>query len=277
MNVVEHLTSATAEGAPTPCRNCMWWQTRPAGKAGDSDRWKRDIEDDFGPWGKLYVDEGRVIGLIQYGPSERFARARHLPAGPPDRDAVLVTCAYLVDAHSPWVLQSLFLAAIGECRDRGLPALETFGYRYPSGEGFARGSSATAPSSRPTSCTTSASTPSAAPAASAWSGSTCARSSRRSTRAGWPGYARGWRSSARHRLAFAEPPRHYRRMTDRRPRKDVSDGTSVRPWAAGADGTWRSRGVRPPLRHVCVGRLRRGACGSCATASWRRTSCRTPS
>jgi hypothetical protein len=50
---------------------------------------------------------------------------------------VLVTCAYLVDAHSPWVLQSLFLAAIGECRDRGLPALETFGYRYPSGEGFA--------------------------------------------------------------------------------------------------------------------------------------------
>ena len=32
---------------------------------------------------------------------------------------MLVTCAYLVDASSPWVLQSLFLAAIGEARDRG--------------------------------------------------------------------------------------------------------------------------------------------------------------
>jgi hypothetical protein len=31
------------------------------------------------------------------------------------------------------VLQSLFLAAIGEARDRGVKAIETFGYRYPEG------------------------------------------------------------------------------------------------------------------------------------------------
>ena len=137
MTGVEHLTGATVGVAPVPCRDCMWWQTRPAGKPGDRQRWKRELEDGFGPWGKLYVEDDRVIGLIQYGPSDRFARARHLPAGPPGRDAVLVTCAYLTDAHSPWVLQSLFLAAIGECRDRGLPALEAFGYRYPPDEGFA--------------------------------------------------------------------------------------------------------------------------------------------
>jgi hypothetical protein len=35
------------------------------------------------------------------------------------------------------VLQSLFLAAIGECRDRGGPALEAFAYRYGAGEDFA--------------------------------------------------------------------------------------------------------------------------------------------
>src|SRR6476469_2607029 len=137
MTGVEHLNGATVGVAPVPCRDCMWWQTRPAGKPGDRRRWKRELEDDFGPWGKLYVEDDRVIGLIQYGPSDRFARARHLPAGPPGRDAVLVTCAYLTDAHSPWVLQSLFLAAIGECRDRGLPALEAFGNRFPPDEGFA--------------------------------------------------------------------------------------------------------------------------------------------
>jgi len=32
------------------------------------------------------------------------------------------------------VLQSLFLAAIGEARDKGVKAIETFGYRYPEGE-----------------------------------------------------------------------------------------------------------------------------------------------
>jgi hypothetical protein len=114
----------------------MWWQTRPGHRPVGRERWMADSEDEFGPWGKLYVDEGPVIGLIQYGPADRFARARQLPAGPPSRDAVLVTCAYLTGANSPWVLQSLFLAAIGECRDRGLPALEAFGYQYPSGETF---------------------------------------------------------------------------------------------------------------------------------------------
>jgi hypothetical protein len=134
---VDHLTGATLGAAPRPCRECMWWQTRAGREPDERRRWVADAEDDFGPWGKLYRDASGVIGLIQYGPAQAFPRAQTLPAGPPSRDAVLVTCAYLTDAHSPWVLQSLFLAAIGECRDRGLPALETFAYRYPSGEDFA--------------------------------------------------------------------------------------------------------------------------------------------
>jgi len=32
------------------------------------------------------------------------------------------------------VLQSLFLAAIGEAKDKGAAALEAFAYRYPEGE-----------------------------------------------------------------------------------------------------------------------------------------------
>ncbi len=54
--------------------------------------------------------------------------------GPPSRDAVLVTCAYVVDPGMPWVMQSLFLAAIGDARDRGAKALETFAYAYREGE-----------------------------------------------------------------------------------------------------------------------------------------------
>jgi hypothetical protein len=44
------------------------------------------------------------------------------------------TCAYLVTSAMPWVEQSLFLAAIGEARDKGAKALEAFAYRYPEGE-----------------------------------------------------------------------------------------------------------------------------------------------
>ena len=34
----------------------------------------------------------------------------------------------------PWALQSLFLAAIGEARDRGASSIEAFAYRYVEGE-----------------------------------------------------------------------------------------------------------------------------------------------
>jgi hypothetical protein len=71
---------------------------------------------------------------MQYGPARLFPRAYELPAGPPSDDAVLVTCAYLIDRTSPWVLQSLFLAAIGEAKDKGAAALEAFAYRYSEGE-----------------------------------------------------------------------------------------------------------------------------------------------
>jgi hypothetical protein len=131
---VTGLTGATLPTAPSVCHGCVWWQTR--GSRGiDKRRWIDRVEDEWGAWGTVYSDDdGRLLGSMQYGPSGFFPRAVELPAGPPSDDAVLVTCAYVVDRASPWVLQSLFLAAIGEARDKGSKALEAFAYRYPEGE-----------------------------------------------------------------------------------------------------------------------------------------------
>ena len=83
----------------------------------------------------MYVDDdGRVLGSMQYGPSELFPRADDLPGGPPSDDAVLVTCAYLVEGSAQWVMQSLFLSAIADVKERGGKALEAFAYRYAEGE-----------------------------------------------------------------------------------------------------------------------------------------------
>jgi hypothetical protein len=131
---LEGLTWATLEQAPTVCHRCVWWQTR-AGREVDKGAWIEKAEKDWGAWGTVYRDsDGRLLGSMQYGPAALFPRAAELPAGPPSEDAMLVTCAYLVDRSSPWVMQSLFLAAIGDARDRGARALETFAYRYAEGE-----------------------------------------------------------------------------------------------------------------------------------------------
>jgi len=108
------LTKLTLETAPTVCHECIWWQTR-GRREVDKDRWIQKAEEDWGAWGTVYHDaDGRLLGSMQYGPAALFPRAAELPAGPPSSDAVLVTCAYVVDAHSPWAMQSLFLAAIGD-------------------------------------------------------------------------------------------------------------------------------------------------------------------
>jgi hypothetical protein len=128
------LTGATLSQAPAVCQECVWWQSR-GYRAADKRRWIDKAEQDWGAWGTLYHDDdGKVVGSMQYGPAALFPRAAELPAGPPSEDAVLVTCAYLVDRSSPWVMQSLFLAAIGEAKDKGAKALETFAYRYSEGE-----------------------------------------------------------------------------------------------------------------------------------------------
>jgi hypothetical protein len=128
------LTKLTLETAPAVCHECIWWQTR-GRRSPDKDKWMERIELDFGSWGTVYYDnDGRVLGSMQYGPAQAFPRAAELPGGPPSDDAILVTCAYLVAESSPWVLQSLFLAAIGEARDRGARSLEAFSFRYGEGE-----------------------------------------------------------------------------------------------------------------------------------------------
>ena len=128
------LTGATIDTAPAVCHECIWWQSR-GGRSTDKRRWIEKIEDDWGAWGAVYHDDdGRLLGSMQFGPARFFPRAQELPAGPPSSDAFLITCAYLVERSTPWVMQSLFLTAIGEAREKRAAAIETFAYRYPEGE-----------------------------------------------------------------------------------------------------------------------------------------------
>lgn len=127
---VSALTRGTLPSAPGVCRDCVWWQSR-GNKTASKERWSTRVEEEWGEWGTIYLDDdGRFLGLMQYGASGLFPRAADLPAGPPSDDAALVTCAYLARGAGEWIEKSLLLAAIGECRDRGAVALEAFAYRY---------------------------------------------------------------------------------------------------------------------------------------------------
>jgi hypothetical protein len=133
---LEPLSRGTLATTPSVCHDCVWWQSR-GDKPVAKERWIGQAEDEWGAWGTVYYDDdGHPLGVMQYGPAVLFPRAQELPAGPASDDAILVTCSYLVDPACPWVIQSLFLATIGEARARGAKALEAFAYRYGESADF---------------------------------------------------------------------------------------------------------------------------------------------
>jgi hypothetical protein len=133
---LEPLSRGTLATAPSVCQDCVWWQGR-GRRTLSKERWIDQVEDVWGAWGMVYYDDdGRPLGVMQHAPAFLFQRTPELPAGPASDDAVLVSCAYLLDPASPWVIQSLFLAAIGEARLRREKALEAFAFRYGEREDF---------------------------------------------------------------------------------------------------------------------------------------------
>ena len=109
--------------------------SRALGRATEKRRWIERIEDDSGCLGRRLPRRRRAaprLDAVRAGAASSRAR-RSCPPGRASDDAFLVTCAYLVEPSTPWVMQSLFLTAIGEARERHAPALETFAYRYPRG------------------------------------------------------------------------------------------------------------------------------------------------
>lgn len=109
----------------------FWQEPRAVTDARAKARWVRDTEQEFGAWGRVLDDGDQWRGMIQYGPSGAFARARTLPAGPPDRAAALITCAYLLGDDRVGTCERLLLEALADLKGRGLPAVEAFALRYP--------------------------------------------------------------------------------------------------------------------------------------------------
>ena len=126
------LTSASVGDLPACCSSCVFWQTLRGGSdEGARDRWAHRTERSFGPWGRMLSDGDTVVGVMQYGPSTAFPRARVLPAGPPARDAALITCAYVSGDDPTGSVERLVLEALADIKARGMNAIEVFAMRYP--------------------------------------------------------------------------------------------------------------------------------------------------
>jgi hypothetical protein len=131
---VAGLTGATLADTPSLCHECIWWQTEWGGLL-DKRRWIEKAEKEWGSWRTVYYDEdGRVLGSMQFGPARLFPRAAEVARGTALGRRRARDLRVSRRPLQPLGDAVLFLTAIGEARDRGARALETFAYRYPEGE-----------------------------------------------------------------------------------------------------------------------------------------------
>ncbi|MGI9538995.1 MAG: hypothetical protein ACR2N6_02465 [Miltoncostaeaceae bacterium] len=132
METVLPLNRSNARHLPEPCVDCVFWQH--ATKVSDvraKQRWSDDTQAADGSWGRMLLEDERFRGLVQYGPSGRFVRAKALPAGPASADAGLITCTFLAPDDAPGSAERLVLEALADLKARGLPAAEAFALSYP--------------------------------------------------------------------------------------------------------------------------------------------------
>ena len=132
MSTVVPLTDATRAGLPAPCVSCVFWQhDRLTSDERRKGAWSQSFERRHGAFGRVLLDQGRFRGMVQFGPAGAFPRALGLPAGPPGRDAALVTCAYIDGEDPAGTCERLLLEALADLKARGVAAVEAFALRYP--------------------------------------------------------------------------------------------------------------------------------------------------
>lgn len=132
MTVVVPLTAGSRADLPPPCVSCVFWQhDRLISDERRKEAWTESFERRHGAFGRVLRDAGGGRSMIQYGPAGAFPRALGMPAGPPGRDAVLVTCTFLEADDPAGVCERLMLEALADLKARGTTAVEAFALRYP--------------------------------------------------------------------------------------------------------------------------------------------------
>lgn len=132
MTAVSAVTGASRRDLPPPCVSCVFWQhDRAVTDERRKQAWVEGFERRHGAFGRALHDGARFQGMIQYGPAGAFPRALGLPAGPPGRDAALLTCTFLEASDPAGACERLVLEALADLKTRGFPAVEAFSLRYP--------------------------------------------------------------------------------------------------------------------------------------------------
>ena len=131
------LTEENLRDAPG-CKYCIYWEfpeecIDPAKKKKEDLiqkklEWLRDTNRLFSNCGKILYVDGKAVGYAQYAPHKFLPRVADYPAGPPSKDAVLISCLFIPhkEFRRSGLGSKLLQSIIDDLRSRGIKTCETF-------------------------------------------------------------------------------------------------------------------------------------------------------
>jgi len=136
---VVDLSLATLNELPSPCRSCVFWESRDGrrgGATGDprvaevaKEAWWQATQLEWGPPGKGVIIDDHLVAYALFAPRDHFPRARRLGPAPSD-DALLLATAWVDPAYRQAGLATVLLQSVlRETHRRGARALECYGDR----------------------------------------------------------------------------------------------------------------------------------------------------
>lgn len=131
MSQISSVTASTRSALPSPCVSCVFWQhDRLVSDERQKAAWAEAFGRRHGAFGRVLRDGAAFRGMVQFGPAEAFPRALALPAGPPSRDAALITCTFLEGDDPEGSCERLLLEALADVKAREFRAVEAFALHY---------------------------------------------------------------------------------------------------------------------------------------------------
>jgi GNAT superfamily N-acetyltransferase len=133
---IEKVDEAVFKNIPSPCRYCLYWQTR---GAFDENKLKPEMELEKQEWfnavskradGYMMVAylDSVPIGFVQCAQPRFFPRTEEYAAGPPTEDAAFLACLYVINKENRGrgMGTAMLKNLITELKKTDVRAVETF-------------------------------------------------------------------------------------------------------------------------------------------------------
>lgn len=124
------------DSSPYSCKYCIYWEfleecadlSEKKENLQKKSGWLQNVNRVFGACGKIVYVDGTPVGYTQYAPPALLPGSAHYPSGPPDKDAVLISCLFIPQKkYRHMGLGSQLLSnIINDLRKKGVKAVETF-------------------------------------------------------------------------------------------------------------------------------------------------------